>query len=92
MSLIRHDDSTFIMGTHIYFRNNGAWRDGKEYKTNQYDVHAKADNFKLGEIKWFSRWRKYVFEPASQTAYEATCLRDISQFLEEETAARRVKG
>jgi hypothetical protein len=92
MGLTRHPESTFTMGTHIYFRNHGPWWGGKEHKTNLYQVHANADNFLLGEIKWFGRWRKYVFEPAANTIYEETCMRDISQFIEEETATQRANA
>lgn len=92
MSLTRHEDSTFTLGTNIYFRNLGPWWGGKEHKTNHYEVFAKSDNFKLGVIKWYSNWRKYVFEPTSNTIYEETCLRDISQYIEEETKAQKAKS
>jgi hypothetical protein len=92
MGLTRHPDSTFTMGTHIYFRNQGPWWGGKEHKTNQYIVYSASDNFQLGTITWFSRWRKYVFAPYDGTVYEETCMRDISQFIEEETATQRANA
>ena len=89
--LTRIEDSSFTQGTHIYFRNLGHMNGSRGYqrKTNIYDVCATGDNFLLGQIKWFSRWRKYVFEPSVNTIYEETCMRDISQFIEEETKSQK---
>lgn len=77
--------------THIYIRNLGHMNGSKGYqrKTNIYEVYASGDNFLLGRIAWYARWRKYVFEPTANTIYEETCMRDISQFIEEETKAQR---
>ena len=53
---------------------------------------ARADdNFRamLGDIKWWSTWRKYCFFPAPATLYEHTCLRDIANFCEMETRKRK---
>jgi hypothetical protein len=88
--LERIEDSSFTMGTHIVFRNLGQLNGSRGYqrKTNVYDVLTK-DNIKLGEIRWFGRWRKYCFYPWNETLYEETCMREISQFIEEETSAQR---
>ena len=83
-------DSTFILGTHIAFRNLGNYWGGKEHKTNEYEVTEKHNvRVILGHIGWFPRWRKYVFEPEAGTVYEETCLREISQFIVEETSTQR---
>ena len=89
----RIEDSSFTQGTHIWFRNLGHLNGSTGYQrtTNIYDVLTK-DNVKLGEIRWFSRWRKYCFFPWTDTIYEETCLRDISQFIEEETATQRASA
>jgi hypothetical protein len=91
MALERFNDgSSFVAaGSHITFRDFGTYFGGKEHKTHLFEVLAKADSFKLGEIVWFSRWRKYIFAPNSNTIFEETCLRDISQFIEEETKAQK---
>lgn len=91
MMLERIEDSSFTQGTHIYFRNLGHMNPSRGYqrKTNIYEVYAKGDNFLLGRIAWYSRWRKYVFEPSANTIYEETCMREIAQFIEEETSAQR---
>lgn len=43
----------------------------------------------LGKISWWGAWRKYAFFPKDNTLYETTCLRDIAQFIEEQTQKRR---
>lgn len=43
----------------------------------------------LGTVKWYAPWRKYVFEPLSQTIYDAACLTEISQFCVQQTAEHK---
>lgn len=43
----------------------------------------------LGVVKWFGAWRKYAFFPAVQTLFEQDCLRDIAEFIEQETVKQR---
>lgn len=80
-------DSVWTNGTHIVFRNMGPTPVGKTRwtKTNIYEVTAKADNFPLGRIAWFGRWRKYTFQPSSDCVFEETCMREISLFIQQET-------
>ena len=58
-------------------------------KTFVWVVRAKQDDAELGEIRWFGRWRGYAFFPRAETLYEATCLRDIAEFIEVQMRARR---
>jgi hypothetical protein len=39
----------------------------------------------LGNISWFSQWRRYAFQPIAGTVYDATCLREIADFIENRT-------
>ena len=89
MSLDRMD-ADWCECTHIYIHNLGKMvgSSNKPRLTNIYEVVTK-DNVKLGEIRWFPSWRKYCFYPWTDTVYEETCLRDISQFIEEETKSQR---
>lgn len=85
-------DEWWTQGTHIVFRNLGHMNGSRGYqrKTNIYEVCEKGNiRSVLGQIRWFGRWRKYVFQPFENTVYEETCMREISQFIEEETAAQR---
>ena len=53
-------------------------------KTKIWDILAQ-DNFILGTVKWKPSWRCYVFEPAQETCFNATCLTELSMFLGAET-------
>jgi len=92
--MLTRRDETWTQGTHINFRNMGKMNGSKGVKkTNTYEVLEKGGGLTslLGIIKWFGRWRKYCFFPVEGTIYEETCLRDISQFIEEETKAHKAK-
>ncbi len=54
--------------------------DEPDRKTHIWGVTAKAGGF-LGEVKWFSRWRKYSFYPEPGCVFEEVCLGDIADFL-----------
>jgi hypothetical protein len=76
-------------GTFIVFRNLGNHFNGTKHKTNLYDVLTQ-ENFLLGRIRWHAPWRKYVFNSSFDTnIYEETCLREIGEFLEQETSRRK---
>ena len=48
-------------------------------KTYKYKVWNK--NNVLGVVKWFAPFRKYCFYPHFQTVFDASCLADIQDFL-----------
>jgi hypothetical protein len=58
-------------------------------RTNVYDVFPKSceskygRDFKLGQIRWYGRWRQYAFFPCSGTAWNKGCLAEVRRFLEE---------
>lgn len=85
-------DSVWTRGSYIIFRNMGPTPIGKTKwtKTNVYEVTDET-NFPLGRISWFGRWRKYSFMPSASCVFEETCMRDIAQFIEEETKAHKAK-
>lgn len=45
----------------------------------------------LGWVDFYPHWRRFVFHPNNTTLYDAECLREISNFLENQTAARRTE-
>lgn len=61
----------------------------KSGKTNIYQVMNKG--LHLGDIKWWSPWRKYAFFPEEGTLFEQDCLRDIAEFIEKQMGKRRNK-
>lgn len=60
-------------------------------KTKCFGVVTKEGRSYLGEIKWFARWRRYAFFPASETVYEQNCLWDIADFCATQTTEHKVK-
>ncbi len=54
-----------------------------ETKTKKFEVYNKEYNELLGRIKWYGAWRQYAFMPESkkELVFEKTCLKDISEFL-----------
>lgn len=80
------DPVQMCAGKHIIFR---CW--SLKPKTYVWRVVAKIDNVTLGNISWFGRWNKYVFEPNNELAliFEETCLRDIAAFCEFQSQQQR---
>jgi hypothetical protein len=91
--MLNHIDENWTQGTHITFRNNGNYWGGQEHKTNCYEV-VERGNIRnvLGLIRWFPRWRKYVFAPCTETVYEETCMGEISEFIVTKTKAHKEKA
>jgi hypothetical protein len=73
-------------GKYIDFRLHGLSATGK---TKTWVVQNRENGTILGRINWFGRWRKYVFEPKPDMVFEETCLRDIAQFIQQETTYQR---
>jgi len=51
-------------------------------KTVVFEVQTKSDQTRLGLIKWFGRWRQYVFFPEPETVFSKGCMADINSFIE----------
>ena len=60
-------------------------------KTKIWDVVTKDGATLLGQIKWYSPWRKYSFFPSENTVSEPTCLKDIASFIEGEMYERKMR-
>ena len=77
------NDGEMVEGRHIVFEYRGIL---PGQKTRRWDVLSKYDDAgRLGEIKWFARWRKYSFFPADGCIFEEVCLREISAFIVDRT-------
>lgn len=59
-------------------------RSSESGKTSVWGVYTKRGD-ELGQIRWFGRWRQYVFFPANSTVYSAGCLVDIVDFIKTRT-------
>lgn len=67
------------------------WGKSDSGKTKMWGVFTKDTSIELGEVKWFTKWRKYAFFPNTETIFEEECLRDISFFVEQKTRKHRLK-
>jgi hypothetical protein len=65
-------------GTHIEFVRYGTTLTGLTFI---WRVHTKRGGACLGEVRWFSRWRKYSFFPNPECVFEQTCLNEIAEFI-----------
>jgi len=52
-------------------------------KTRLFSVKNKRSDFTIGYVKWYGPWRKYCFLPNGNTVFDAGCLADIQDFLNE---------
>lgn len=65
--------------------------DGKLRATTElFAVVSKSGQHLLGEVKWFPRWRRYGFFPEEGSVFDATCLQDITAFIDSKMQARGV--
>jgi len=53
----------------------------KKPKTQVIEVMSKFHGSRLGIIKWFPKWRQYVFFPESGTVFNVECLNDIQSYM-----------
>lgn len=51
-------------------------------KTKIINIESKFSLAKLGQIKWFSSWRKYCFFPNPETVFDLDCLGDIGNYID----------
>ncbi len=90
--LTQCDNPPYMTGDWLYFYDTGILPKGK---THVFEVWTKNNDQtlgeKLGEIRWFGRWRKYSFFPASGTLYEEACLQDITDYLKLQNKIHREK-
>lgn len=59
----------------------------KRRKTEIWSVIANGHL--LGEVRWWSSWRRYTFHPVEDTVYDGECLSTISLFCSNETRKRK---
>ena len=49
-------------------------------KTEVYEVISKCDGSVLGEVKWYPKWRYYVFDDGTNV-YSDRCLYSLHRFV-----------
>jgi hypothetical protein len=58
----------------------------KNFKTKIWDVTTLDRAGLLGQVKWYSQWRKYTFFAANNTLFDFDCLNEIAAFVQSSTA------
>jgi hypothetical protein len=66
----------------VKFENAGLSDSGK---TQKWLVLGAQSGVPLGDVRWYGQWRKYAFSPIAGTVFDATCLREIADFIESRT-------
>jgi hypothetical protein len=61
------------VGGYLSFERTGKSPSGKTWIVVVYGVRAR-----LGEIRWFGRWRHYAFFPDDGTLYNPDCMGEIA--------------
>lgn len=56
------------------------------HKLPIYIIRNRQTNCRLGTVKFYGAWRKFVFEPCEAVIFDANCLNDIITFLDNRTA------
>lgn len=50
-------------------------------KTSVYSCRNNRSGGELGEVHWYSPWRRYAYFPTVQAVYSQGCLSDIAEFI-----------
>lgn len=79
--MINQIDERLYEGKYITFFKYDFKDLKKPPKTDNWFIYTKTDNFLLGYIKWFNRWRCYAFYPEVETVFEKSCMQDITDFI-----------
>jgi hypothetical protein len=63
-------------------------------KTARWEIYASDNQSLLGQVKWYSGWRRYCFFPhmgIHDLIFEQDCLREIADFIEVQTRLYKKK-
>jgi hypothetical protein len=59
-------------------------------KTSRWVIVNNESEECIGEIKWYSAWRRYCFFTNDGMIFDQSCLRDIIDFIQQLSAAREI--
>lgn len=60
-------------------------------KTKLFKVVSAYDSAELGIIRWYIRWRRYVFYPTYNSLFDSACLKEITKFIDDLMDERKKK-
>jgi hypothetical protein len=84
-------DDSWWEGKYLYYKDLGRIKTvkGARGKTHRFQITSKFTGEYLGEIKWFSKFRKYTFWPSTvdskQLVFDNLCLGELKEFCETQT-------
>lgn len=62
-------------------------------KTKIWSIYNSNNGYFLGEVRWYSHWRQYVYNcpgyQANSTIWNVECMRELTDFIEERMAERK---
>jgi hypothetical protein len=61
----------------------------RDRKTKVWHVCSASTGMVLGTVRWFGRWRQYIFAPGALTSFNPECLREIAEFTADATSEHR---
>lgn len=73
---------TDIKGKYVRFIETDPSKSGK---TKIWDVTTMDRSGLLGQVRWWSQWRKYTFHPSPTSLFDFDCLTEIGRFCRTET-------
>jgi hypothetical protein len=60
-------------------------QDSPSALTEIYNVIARGEEGRLGamlgQVKWYANWRRYCFFPIEDSLFDASCLKEIEDFI-----------
>ena len=66
---------------------------GHKPKTKVWGCYNKVfDNKKIGVVKWYAQWRKYLFFGIGDFSMDAQCASEISEFLKNAMEEHKIKS
>lgn len=60
--------------------------------TSVWEVRSAHTDVLLGYISWYASWRRYTLQAVNSTIYDSVCLKEISEFLDEQMELRKQTG
>lgn len=69
------------MEEYEYFKVEKNKEASKGKKTDVYDIINSNSGGRLGQVRWYSEWRRYCFFPDSDTVFSKGCLEDVNTFI-----------
>ena len=82
---IRNSSFSIVLETEYFFIIK---EDNPNRKTPIYHINENNTRDEIGEIKWYSAWRKYCFFPEYKTVWDNKCILQVMNFMNEINLAK----